>query len=105
MAMAVVNAQHQNVFVASSAARGERSGRFEAGETLDFEVSFENALAPGRYAVSTLLTHPGGQIADRWESIFTFVVSGAGAAGGLVDLPHDIRLESQGRVPKGELRA
>jgi ABC-type polysaccharide/polyol phosphate transport system ATPase subunit len=105
MAVAVVNAQHQNVFVASSAARGERSGRFDAGDTLDFEVSFENALAPGRYAVSTLLTHPGGQIADRWESIFTFVVSGAGAAGGLVDLPHDIRLESQGRVPKGELSA
>jgi ABC-type polysaccharide/polyol phosphate transport system ATPase subunit len=105
MAVAVVNAQHQNVFVASSAARGEPSGRFDAGDTLDFEVSFENALAPGRYAVSTLLTHPGGQIADRWESIFTFVVSGAGAAGGLVDLPHDIRLESQGRVPKGELSA
>ncbi len=105
VAVAVVNAQHQNVFVASSAARGEGSGHFEAGETLDFSVSFDNALAPGRYAVSTLITHPGGQIADRWESIFTFVVSGAGAGGGLVDLPHDVRIEARGRVPGGELRA
>jgi ABC-type sulfate/molybdate transport systems ATPase subunit len=105
VAVAVVNAQHQNVFVASSAARGERSGRFDAGETIDFTVSFENALAPGRYAVSTLVSHPGGQLTDRWESIFTFVVTGAGAAGGLVDLPHDIRIESRGRVRGGELRA
>jgi hypothetical protein len=106
VAIAVVNAQHQNVFVAScSHARGERSGHFDAGETFDFSVSFENALAPGRYAVSMLVSHPGGQIADRWESIFTFVVSGAGAGGGLVDLPHDVRIESRGRVPGGELRA
>jgi ABC-type polysaccharide/polyol phosphate transport system ATPase subunit len=98
-AVAVVNPLHQNVFVASSAARGEASGSFEAGQTVDFTVSFENALAPGRYAVSTLVSHPGGQIADRWEGIFSFVVSGAGAAGGLVDLPHDIRIEAGGRMP------
>jgi ABC-type polysaccharide/polyol phosphate transport system ATPase subunit len=105
LAVAVVNAQHQNVFVASSAARGERSGRFAAGETVDFSVSFDNALAPGRYAVSVLVSHPGGQIADRWESIFTFVVTGAGAGGGLVDLAHDVRIESGGRVTGGELPA
>ena len=105
VAAAVVNAEHQNVFVASSAARGERSGRFDAGEGFDFMVSFDNALAPGRYAVSILVTHPGGQIADRWESIFSFVVSGAGAGGGLVDLPHDVRIESRGPVPARKLRA
>ena len=103
VAVAVVNAEHQNVFVASSAARGQRSGRFGAGETADLTLSFENALAPGRYAVSTLVSHPGGQMVDRWESIFTFVVSSAGAAGGLVDLPHDIHMK--GRVPDGGLRA
>jgi hypothetical protein len=91
--------------VANSASRGEQSGRFEAGETVDFAVSFENALAPGRYALSTLISHPGGRIADRWESIFSFVVTGAGAAGGIVDLPHEIRIESTGRVPDGAPRA
>ena len=78
-AVALVNAQHQNVFVANSSSRGEQSGRFEAGEAVDFTVSFENALAPGRYAVSTLISHPGGRIADRWENIFSFVVTGAGS--------------------------
>ena len=67
-------------------------------------MSFENALAPGRYAVSTLISHPGGQIADRWESIFSFVVTGAGAGGGMVDLPHDIRIEAASRVPDGAPR-
>ena len=98
-AVALVNPQHQNVFVASSASRGEQSGSFEAGETVDFTVSFDNALAPGRYAVSTLISHPGGRIADRWEGIFSFVVTGAGAAGGLVDLPHEIRIEAREAVP------
>jgi ABC-type polysaccharide/polyol phosphate transport system ATPase subunit len=88
-AVAFVNAQRQNVFVASSAMSGERSGRFEAGETAEFGVSFENALAPGRYAVSTLVSRPDGEMMDRWEGIFTFVVTGARAAGGLVDLAHD----------------
>ena len=54
-----------------------RAGRFEAGEEVEFEVSFENALAPGRYAVSTLVSRPDGEIVDRWEGIFTFVVTGA----------------------------
>jgi hypothetical protein len=89
-AVAFINPQRQNVFVASSATGGERSGRFEAGEQVDFRVDFENALAPGRYAVSTLLSKPDGEIVDRWEGIFTFVVTGARSAGGLVDLPHDI---------------
>jgi ABC-type polysaccharide/polyol phosphate transport system ATPase subunit len=89
-AVAFINPQRQNVFVASSASGGERSGRFEAGEEIEFNVDFENALAPGRYAVSTLLSRPDGEILDRWEGIFTFVVTGARAAGGLVDLPHDI---------------
>jgi ABC-type polysaccharide/polyol phosphate transport system ATPase subunit len=104
-AVALVNPQRQNVFVANSATRGEQSGQFEAGETVGFTVSFENALAPGRYAVSTLISHPGGRIADRWENIFSFVVTGAGAAGGIVDLPHDIRIETPRRVPDGAPRA
>ena len=94
--MAFVNPQRQNVFVASSATGAERSGRFEAGETAEFGVSFENALAPGRYAVSTLVSRPDAEIVDRWEGIFTFVVTGARAAGGLVDLAYDFEVERTG---------
>jgi ABC-type polysaccharide/polyol phosphate transport system ATPase subunit len=95
-AVAFVNANHQNVFVASSATREERSGRFEPGELVDFAVSFENALAPGRYAVSTLVSGEAQTILDRWEGVFSFVVTGAGAAGGLVDLAHDVAVERTG---------
>ena len=105
LAVALVNAQRQNVFVASSEGRVERSGRLDAGETLELAVSFENVLAPGRYAVSAVITQPSGRIEDRWESIFTFVVTGAQAAGGLVDLAHDIRLDAGSRVSEGFPRA
>jgi len=94
--VAFVNPQRQNVFVASSVTAGERSGRFEAGETAEFGVSFDNALAPGRYAVSTLVSRADAEIVDRWEGIFTFVVTGARAGGGLVDLAHDFAVERTG---------
>jgi ABC-type polysaccharide/polyol phosphate transport system ATPase subunit len=105
LAAAFVNPQRQNVFVASSAGRPECSGSFDRGEIADVTISFENALAPGRYAVSTLITQASGHIEDRWESIFTFVVTGAQAGGGLVDLAHDMRLEARRRVPEGAPRS
>jgi ABC-type polysaccharide/polyol phosphate transport system ATPase subunit len=94
-AVAFVNAQRQNAFVASSAAQSERTGRFRPGETVTFSVAFENSLAPGRYGISTLIArHGAGQaVIDRWEGIFSVVVTGARAAGGLVDLPHDLRVD------------
>ncbi len=92
-AVAFVNQQRQNVFVASSAFRDRPSGSFRAGDMVDFTVSFENALAPERFSVSTLISHQDGHVADRWEGVFSFVVTGARAAGGLVDLTHDISLE------------
>jgi len=93
---AFVNPQRQNVFVASSAVREEPSGSFAAGETVQFAVAFENVLAPGRYSVSTLVSRRGEQIVDRWEGIFSFVVSGARAEGGLVDLAYDVSLARLG---------
>jgi ABC-type polysaccharide/polyol phosphate transport system ATPase subunit len=93
---AFVNPQAQNVFVATSAASEETSGSYAAGETLEFAVSFDNALAPGRYSLSTVISRREGQLVDRWEGAFTFVVSGARAVGGLVDLPYDVRLERHG---------
>jgi hypothetical protein len=94
-AVAFVNAEHQNVFVATSATEFERTGRFTAGETVTFSVSFENALGPGRYRLSTLIARPGGgnAIVDRWENILSVVVTGARPAGGLVDLAHDLAIE------------
>ena len=47
-----------------------------------------------------MISHPGGRIADRWESIFSFVVTGARPAGGIVDLPHEISIEAHRDVPQ-----
>ncbi len=97
-AVAFVNAQHQNAFVASSATDSDQTGRFEAGDTVTFSVSFDNALAPGRYMLSTLIARHGGgnAIIDRWESFASVIVTGARPAGGLVDLAHDLRIERAG---------
>jgi ABC-type polysaccharide/polyol phosphate transport system ATPase subunit len=93
--VAFVTAQHQNVFVASTRSEGERTGRFEAGETATFSLSFTNVLAPGRYAISTVVAHPGGgdALMDRWERHQSIMVTGARPAGGLVDLQHELSLE------------
>jgi ABC-type polysaccharide/polyol phosphate transport system ATPase subunit len=98
---AFVNPDRQNVFVASSAVREEPSGSFAVGETVQFAVAFENVLAPGRYSVSTLISRRGEQIVDRWEGIFSFVVSGARAEGGLVDLAYDVSLDRLGAPAVG----
>jgi len=98
---AFVNPERQNVFVASSAVREEPSGSFAVGETVQFAVAFENVLAPGRYSVSTLISRRGEQIVDRWEGIFSFVVSGARAEGGLVDLAYDVSLDRLGAPAVG----
>jgi len=94
-AAAFVNNLRQNVFVASSALGSESTGRFAAGDSAVFSVSFENALAPGRYAVSTVVAHEGGgqAIIDRWEGLLSIVVTAAMSGGGLVDLSYDVRVE------------
>jgi ABC-type polysaccharide/polyol phosphate transport system ATPase subunit len=91
----VVNADRQNVFIANSHSSGVDAGRFEAGDTATFRVSFENALAPGRYWLSTVVAHRGfgSAIMDRWERIFSIVVAGSRSGGGLVDFAHDFELE------------
>jgi ABC-type polysaccharide/polyol phosphate transport system ATPase subunit len=92
-AVTFVNADRQNVFVANSSTAQLATGHFEAGETAWFRISFENSLAPGRYWVSSVLAYQTGGQMDRWEQIFSFVVGGSRAAGGIVDLPHRFELE------------
>jgi ABC-type polysaccharide/polyol phosphate transport system ATPase subunit len=88
----VLNDEHVAVLVASSALEHERSGRFRAGESALFSFSFENILAPRRYSPLFTLAHRGTglDLMDRLEDAFSFVVSGADALGGLVDLPVEV---------------
>jgi ABC-type polysaccharide/polyol phosphate transport system ATPase subunit len=100
-AVSWVNEWHQNHFVVNTAIDHERTGRFEADDEVVFTVAFDNLLAPGRYDLSVLLAHHGSgtEIIDRCERMASVVVAATTTAGGLVDLPHEVRLE---RVQAGD---
>jgi ABC-type polysaccharide/polyol phosphate transport system ATPase subunit len=84
----VYNDEHRLVLVATTQIENERSGQFHAGQDAVFAFTFDNVLAPGRYAPVFQITHRGSglDVIDRFEGAFSFVVTGASALGGLVDL-------------------
>lgn len=88
----VLNEDHVAILVGSSSVEHERSGRFGAGESALFSFSFDNVLAPRRYSPLFTLAHRGTglDLVDRLEDAFSFVVTGAEAMGGLVDLPIEV---------------
>jgi ABC-type polysaccharide/polyol phosphate transport system ATPase subunit len=85
----ILNEEHKAVVIASTATGSEHTGNFRAGDVVDFAFSFDNVLAPGRYSpVFTIAHHGFGlDLLDRFESDFSFVVTGPEALGGIVDLP------------------
>jgi ABC-type polysaccharide/polyol phosphate transport system ATPase subunit len=91
----VLNEEHVAIIVATGAREHERTGRFEAGEEALLSFSFENVLAPGRFSPLLTLAHRGSgvDLMDRFESSFSFVVTGAEAMGGVVDLPVEVSVE------------
>jgi ABC-type polysaccharide/polyol phosphate transport system ATPase subunit len=85
----IYNDEHRMVLAATTQIENERTGQFHAGEEVVVSFSFDNVLAPGRYAPVFQLTHRGSglDVIDRFEGSFSFVVTGPGALGGLIDLP------------------
>jgi hypothetical protein len=72
---------------------GDAAGDYAAGHELDVTVVFENHLAPGRYWITVHVTEgPGGEVLALREDVYSFVITGAGAGGGVVDLPHTFHL-------------
>jgi ABC-type polysaccharide/polyol phosphate transport system ATPase subunit len=95
-----VNESDQNVFAVSTAAEPGGSGTFHAGELIDVRLSFAASLAPGNYAASMIVSHPGSGLdfMDRWERMFTILVASPNAAGGIVELPHELTIEPVARI-------
>ncbi len=83
----VYNAEHRAVVVANTVAEIERSGHFSAGDEATFSFVFDNVLSPGRYTPVFEVANAGLNVIDRFGGGFSFVVTGADALGGLVDLP------------------
>jgi ABC-type polysaccharide/polyol phosphate transport system ATPase subunit len=91
----VNNDDHTTVLIGSTILDLAASGRFRAGEEAVFSFSFDNVLAPGRYHPLLDLAHRGAglDVIDRFESGFSFLVTGAQALGGMVDLPVTVSVE------------
>jgi ABC-type polysaccharide/polyol phosphate transport system ATPase subunit len=83
------------VFATSTMWEDERTGSFAAGEQVGFRVAFENHFAPGRYHATPQVARRGsGQdVHVKVKDMASVVVTGARATGGLVDVPHTLRIE------------
>jgi ABC-type multidrug transport system ATPase subunit len=85
----IYNDEHRMIVAATTSIDNERSGAFEAGEEVEIAFTFDNVLAPGRYAPVFQLSHRGSglDVIDRFDGSFSFVVTGPAALGGVIDLP------------------
>jgi ABC-type polysaccharide/polyol phosphate transport system ATPase subunit len=86
--------EHQRrVFAMSTQRNGHATGSHGAGDEVDVAAGFPNHLAPGRYWISVHVARSSdGELLAFREDIYSFVVSGSGAGGGVVDLPHAFQI-------------
>jgi ABC-type polysaccharide/polyol phosphate transport system ATPase subunit len=94
-AVAVVfeNEQHHPLVAASTDQGNALTGHFAAGDEVVFTVAMDMAFAPGRIYASPWVTD-SKRVLDRRPQMATALVIGPHQSGGLVDLPHDVRLET-----------
>jgi ABC-type polysaccharide/polyol phosphate transport system ATPase subunit len=93
-AVVLENDAHLPLFATSTDPVKEGTGRFAAGDEAVFSVTFENMFAPGRVFASPWVSRGPNDLIDRRPQFISAVVTGTRSAGGLVDLPHDVALES-----------
>ena len=96
------NESHQPLMATSSDWVESRTGFFDAGQEAEFAVQFDMAFAPGRVYASPWVAQAGTRVMDRRPRMCSVVVTGTHQSGGLVDLPHDVRLDAAGRVLTGQ---
>ncbi|HEV3046138.1 MAG TPA: ABC transporter ATP-binding protein [Solirubrobacteraceae bacterium] len=83
------------MFIATTAADHERTGRFHVGEEVVLAVEFDNHLSPGKYFPTVNVSHRGSglDIIHRRRRITSVTVFGAAATGGLVNFPYMATVE------------
>ena len=100
-AVLLENEAHLPLFATSTDdALSAGTGTFRPGDEVVMSVSFENAFAPGRLFASPWVTPgvTGGDLLDRRPQMTSVVVTGTRVTGALVNLDHDMALET----PSGE---
>jgi len=96
------NEQHQPLMATSTEwTESGVTGRFGAGDEAVFSVHMDLAFAPGRVYASPWVAHGAHRVMDRRPEFASMVVIGPHVSGGLVDLPHDVRLEAGDRLLQG----
>src|SRR3954447_3435106 len=105
IAVVFENDQGLPLLATSTAWAEEQTGAFAAGDEAVFSVNLEMAFAPGRiYSSPWVDQGDGGRLMDRRPRLTTALVTGPYQTGGLVDLPHDVRLEAPSGVLAGVMR-
>jgi ABC-type polysaccharide/polyol phosphate transport system ATPase subunit len=88
------NERGDHAFVTNTTYDGLQTGRFEAGEEVEYVVAFDAHLADGRHTASPAVAHRDGtRFADWREDALSFLVRGERYTGGIVDLPHSSAVE------------
>jgi ABC-type polysaccharide/polyol phosphate transport system ATPase subunit len=92
------NSQKTTVLQASTLDQGPNTGRFAAGDDIEFRISFDNVFAPDRYFATPAIARGGGMIAwiDRREQFASVVVTGTRETDAVVDIPFRIEIEREG---------
>jgi ABC-type polysaccharide/polyol phosphate transport system ATPase subunit len=100
LAVLLENEAHLPLFATSTDTLEFGTGRYGPGDEVVVSVSFENAFAPGRLFASPWVTPgtSGEDLLDRRPQMTSVVVTGTKFTGGLVNLDHDVALET----PSGE---
>jgi ABC-type multidrug transport system ATPase subunit len=97
-AVVIENEAKLPLFATSTDWVGYATGHYRRGDEAVFSVSLENQFAPGRVYASPWVTRREQDLMDRRPRFTSVVVTGMHRSGGLVDLPHDVSLESGGRT-------
>jgi ABC-type polysaccharide/polyol phosphate transport system ATPase subunit len=99
-AVLLENEGHVPLFATSTDSVDYSTGRYAPGDEVVFSVKFENAFTPGRVHASPWVTsgEPRNDLLDRRPQLVSVVVTGTRNTGALVDLPHDVAVET----PSGE---
>jgi ABC-type polysaccharide/polyol phosphate transport system ATPase subunit len=92
------NSQKTTVLQASTLEQGRSTGRYAAGDEVEFRISFDNVFAPDRYFATPAVARGGGMIAwiDRRERFASVVVTGTRDTDAVVDIPFRIEIERPG---------
>jgi ABC-type polysaccharide/polyol phosphate transport system ATPase subunit len=91
------NSQKTTVLQASTLEQGRSTGRYAAGDEIEFRISFENVFAPDRYFATPAVARGGGMIAwiDRRERFASVVVTGTRDTDAVVDIPFQIEIDRE----------